>query len=459
VNNLAIPDQIRSAEASVLGGLLLKPAILRDLELEVADFGHLPHQVVFAAMRNLEADATPIDTVTLENEIAKLGKLDAIGGVALLGELALHVPTTENVHAYADIVRDQRLKRRVIAAAGEVLQLAHTNCSGDELLGEANARIGRIDGPQAESARGIGEVCWDRFKALEKFAQEKERTGKQPLTGVSTGVKKLDEKTGGYQRGIVSIIAGRPAMGKSAAARAAADAMSETGNGVHVFSLEDSEQAYADNQLAKLSGVAGSKIRAADLNGDDIGHVFAAVMRMRQRTNWLLDERGGLSASEIVRAVRRHADKNNTQGVVIDYLNLLRLPKRATSAEELGEAMQTFADAAKADHMAYVVLAQLNRDIEKRVDKRPQMSDLRGSGEIEEKCKLAIGVYRGSYYGGKPKRGVDYECDCPEGARACEHTPSDEDFEHDIQLVVMKNNNGPTGVVHAYWVGPTTHVS
>ena len=457
MKNLAIPDHIRSAEASVLGGLILQPAALRDLELEVLDFGPLPHQAVFAAMRNLDAHQSPIDVVTLENELARIGKLDAVGGVATLGQLALHVPTVENVHAYAEMVRDQRLKRRVIAAAGELLQIANSDCTGEQLLGEATNRIGRIDGPQPETAERIGDVCWEAFQAIERFAQEKQRTGEQPITGVPTGVKKLDEKTGGYQPGIVQILAGRPAMGKSSVALAAADAASASGNGVHVFSLEDSKTAYAHRQLAHLSGVPGSKIRSADLDRDNVDHVYRAVMRMRQRDNWLVDERAGLSASEIVRAVRRHAEKNGTKLVVVDYLNLIRRPRRGNESEELGEVMQTFCDAAKADRMAWLVLAQLNRKLEERVDKRPTMSDLRGSGEIEEKCKLAIGVYRGAYYGGKPKRGIDFDCDCE--SRNCDHVPSDDAWEHDMQLIVMKNNNGPTGVIHAHWDGPTTRVS
>lgn len=459
MKNLAIPESIQSAEAGVLGGCILRPAILRDLELGVADFGHWPHQVVFMAMRNLEAEGKPIDTLMLENEIAKLGKLDAIGGPALLGELCLRVPTVDNVHAYAQVVRDQHLRRRVLAAAGDVVHLAESSdCTGEELLDAANARLGAIDGAEPDIAKGIAQITRERFADIERFAQEM-AAGRRALSGVPTGVKKLDAKTGGWQFSIVNLIAARPGMGKSAMALASADASSDAGFGAHVFSLEDSEKNYGDRELARLSGVAASKIRAAELDRDDVGHLYAAVMRMRQRDNWIVDERSGLSAVEIVRSVRRRAEKNNTKLVVVDYLNLVRRPRRGSETEELGEVMQIFCDAAKADRMAYLVLAQLNRELEKRIDKRPQLSDLRGSGEIEEKCKLAIGLYRGSYYGGKPKRGVDYDCDCPEPARACAHTPTLEDWERQIQIVVMKGGNGPTGQLFAEWDGPTTRIS
>ena len=459
MNNLAITDAIRDAEASVLGGCLLRPAVLRDLELEVEDFADHRHKVVFMAMRNLEANSGAIDVVTLENEIQQLGKLDAVGGIAFLGELALRVPTTDNVHAYAKLVRDWHLRRRVYLAAGAIVRLAEDmTINGEELLAELTQRASEIDGLKPDAVSSIGDLARRRFADIERFARE-QAAGKRPLSGAPTGVTSLDAKTGGWQFGIVNLIAARPGMGKSALAMATADASSAAGFGAHVFTLEDSWHAYTDRGFARSSGVSQTKIRRAELEREDIAAVTHALVRMVQRTNWLVDDRGSLSAIEIVRAVRRAATKNGTRVVVVDYLNLVRRSPRISENEALGQLMQTFAEAAKADDMAYVVLAQLNRDLEKRVDKRPTLPDLRGSGEIEEKCKLAVGLYRGAYYGGKPRRDVDYECDCPEAAKVCAHTPSLEDWETQVQLLIMKGGNGPTGRVWGTWDGPTTRIS
>jgi replicative DNA helicase len=120
--------------------------------------------------------------------------------------------------------------------------------------------------------------------------------------------------------------------------------------------------------------------------------------------------------------------------------------------------MQTLAESAKVDGIAWLALSQFNRELEKRNDRRPQLSDLRGSGEIEEKCKLAVALYRGAYYGGRPKRDVDYECECPEAVRSCAHAPSLDEWERQVQLLILKGGNGPTGLVPASWDGPTTRI-
>lgn len=462
MKNPAIPEAIRSAEASVLGGIFLRPDLLRDLELEAEDFGHWPHRLVFMAMRNIEARGEPIDVVTVENEVEKLGKLDAIGGVAFLGELCLKVPTTDNVQAYAKLTRDQHLKRKVVLAMGAVIQMGtDADCRGEELLAEAQQRLGRIDGNKPDPTSTIGDLASRRFAEIERFAQEL-AAGRRPLTGAPTGVEKLDAKIGGWQFGIVNLIAARPGMGKSALGLSTADASSFVGVGIHVFTLEDSWHAYTDRQLARVSRVSQTKIRRADLNMEDVGNVYAAMLAMRARSNWIVDDRGGLSAQEIIRAVRRAAAKNGTRVVLIDYLNLVKRNPALHETHALGEIMQAFAEAAKADDMAWVVMAQLNRDLEKRDDKRPTLSDLRGSGEIEEKCKLAVGLYRGATYGGSPVRDIDWECkECPRDSRdtKCPHGPSVEEWQNTIQLRVMKGGNGPTGTVYAEWHGPTTRVS
>jgi replicative DNA helicase len=202
------------------------------------------------------------------------------------------------------------------------------------------------------------------------------------------------------------------------------------------------------------------KIRCAEFTREELSNMAQAMRKLRLTKNWIVDERGGLSAREIVRSVRRHAPANGTRVVIVDYIQLCRPhDPRAREDQQLGDSIGVFAEAAKADDMAYLVLSQLNRELEKRTDKRPQLSDLRGSGELEEKCKVAVGLYRGAYYGGKPRRDVDYDCDCDGPKASCKHTPSDFEFERQVQCLVLKGGNGPTGRVWATWDGPTVRIS
>jgi replicative DNA helicase len=454
-----IPEAVLAAERGVIGACMVSPRVLRDVELEVDDFFDLRHRAVFGSLRNLEHDGKPIDTLSVELQLEREGRLEAIGGLAKLIDLSLAPPVVEHVHEYARAVRSAATKRKVAVAAGDLLKRAlDPKITGDDLLGEATTRFGAIDGASAENTATIGELAARRFADVERFAQDM-AAGKVAVSGAPTGVRALDVKLGGWQFGIVNLVAARPGMGKSSLALATADATSESGMGAHVFSLEDSWHAYTDRQLARISRVPCVNIRRADLNREDVGELYAAMLKLKIRKGWIVDERGGLSAREIVRAVRRRAAKNGTRVVVVDYLQLLRAnDPRAREDQQLGDSMAVFADAAKSDDMAYVVLSQFNRELERRVDKRPVLSDLRGSGEIEEKCKIAVGLYRGSYYGGKPKRDVDYECECPEAAKNCEHRPTLDAWESQAQCLILKGGNGPTGRVWASWHGPTVRI-
>lgn len=455
-----LSQAVLDAEAGVLGACIVQPTVMRDLpDLETDDFGHMPHKIVWQALRNLEAASRPIDPLTLEIEIERQGKLDAVGGVAYLGVLCLRVPTIGNVLEYATKVRDAHTARRVMVAAGAILQLGETGeASGEELLDAATTSIASIDGKKPQIEVGIGDLAARRLADVERFAQER-AAGGRALSGAPTGIAELDAKIGGYQFGIVNLLAARPGMGKSSAALACADAASEAGIGVHVFSLEDSWHAYTDRQLARKSGVAAIKIRQAALSSSEISALYLAGHELKKRENWKVDDRGGLSAAELVRAMRRSQDKNGTRVAICDYLQLVRRrDPRMSENEHLGDVMQTLAESAKVDGVAWLALSQFNRELEKRNDKRPQLADLRGSGEIEEKCKIAVALYRGSYYGGQPKRDIDYSCKCPEAVRGCAHAPSLDQWEQQVQVLVLKGGNGPTGMVMASWDGPTTRI-
>jgi replicative DNA helicase len=450
----------------MLGGILLRNDVLSQLDvLEVEDFYDYRHKVVFQAMRNLEATARPIDVVTLENEITKAGKLDAIGGPAFLGELTLRVPTVDNVVAYAEIVVEKHQARKLMMTASEIVERGYEpDLDIAEYLDAAEAQIlaATARRSKADDAASVGTLVRRRLRELDEIAAARAR-GEQALTGVPTGIPALDSVVGGWQYGVVNLLCARPAMGKSATALASAEATAETGSGVHVFSLEDSWRAYADRNLARRSGVPAERIRTAELQRQDLGPLVNAVAQLKRHDRWILDERGGLSAQEIIRSVRRHCKRLQTRLVIVDYVQLVRRAPRLDENAAIDEIMTAFAAAAKdaADGpVAWLVLSQLNRKVEDRTDKRPQMADLRGSGALEERAKVIVGQYRGAYYGSEPKRDIDYECSCAPKTpnAACPHRPGEHDFERQLQYLLLKNNQGRTGRVFATWSGPTMEI-
>jgi replicative DNA helicase len=226
-----LPHNI-DAEASILGGIVLRNELLAELDtLEIDDFYHHQHKVVFEAMRNLEARSQPIDVVTLDAEIQRRGKSDAIGGIAFLGELALRVPTADNVIAYAAIVQGKRRARDLIIAASEIVRRGYDdNLDVDEYLNDALASRVEVRSRQSrQRARRAGEMVKARIKELEERAAAKAR-GEVIHNGIPTGIAELDAAIGGYPFGDLVILAARPGMGKTAMAMSTVDAATAAGS-------------------------------------------------------------------------------------------------------------------------------------------------------------------------------------------------------------------------------------
>ena len=244
----------------------------------------------------------------------------------------------------------------------------------------------------------------------------------------------LDLRLAGLQPGVVTLVAGRPGMGKSALARRITDANSEAGIGVHVFSLEDTRAAYMDRVIGEHASIAADRLRSGQITRrDEMRSVRDAAGRLVKRTHWHVDDRSGIGAREIVRSVRRARRENDTQVVVVDYIQLLTKRPGMKTHEAIGENMNLLADAAKQDGMAYVVVSQLNRECEKRDKKQPRLSDLKECGTLEERSKAVVAVYRPWAY--------------------------DETQDRDLmQLIVLKNTNGGTGYCDVRWDGPLTRI-
>lgn len=444
-------DPFIAMENSVIGGLLVDSSRLSQLDtLEPGHFMQWQAQVVFSAMRNLEAASEPIDLRTVEDQLRKQGVSEEAVSVVYLGECVHCYPTLDNLIEYAKRVQDAALARRVRSALANVLEAGATGeLDGQELLSLAHETIGRFEGAIPSGAVDISTLIRRRVKQLEKIAQDR-AAGVRSMTGYPTGVAALDELLGGWQAQIVSIVAARPGMGKSSLALATADECSAAGFGVHLFNLEDTESAYADRTLARASEVPAEAMRNASMSNEQFGALARAWPRLGKR-KWLIDSNAGISAGEIVRRARKHRKDNDTRVVLVDYVQLVRGNPSLKRHEQLADIITILADAAKADDVAYVVMSQLNRSLESRQDKRPQLSDLRESGALEERAKCVVGVYRGSYYNDTAIEGIDY----PEDGQK----PDQFDFQRQAQLIVLKNSNGRTGPVMASFCGPTTRMS
>lgn len=444
---IRIPTELEDA---VIACLVLSPDVLVELDwLETAHFAQSPAIYALQAIRNLEAAKATIDFVTVLSAMQKLGEGAAARAEEYLGDCVRKVPDPSRVHEYAQQLRDEAIARKVRL---ELERVANSPvASGLELLSMALASITRLDIGGPDQTPTISDVVKRRLRQLEQIAQDR-ASGARTMTGYPTGIASLDELLGGFQSKIATIIAARPAMGKSSLGLACADACTAANFGVHLFSLEDTEESYGDRTMSRLSQVPAESLRNVSLSRVEMRDVTNVLPKLAGR-RWLVDSRAGITADEVVRSVRKHRRANDTRVVIVDYIQLLK-PARSQQPksrhEVLTEAITTLADAAKADDLAYVVMSQLNRDVEKRHDKRPQLSDLRESGSLEERSKCVLGVYRGHVYSSTPVRGIDYHED--------EQAPNAYEFARQVQLLVLKNNNGRTGEVRATFFGPTTRM-
>lgn len=454
--NYVAPEGLLVAEASILGGILRDPTVLGELTLETDSFISIQHRAIFAEMRNIEAAGGLVDVVTVTARLEQIGKLEAIGGHDRVVEISLNFPTPSNVLEYAKFVQDEHIKRRVADVAGFIDRLwKGGETSGREMLDEMLAALNALDRDEiVDDTRTIGELTREHVKVLEAEATRR-INGKATLTGFPTGVAALDRQIGGWQPGLMSIVTARPGHGKSTLMLATADASSEAGHGVHVFSMEDPRKMYMNRAIARRSRVPTQRLATGELRREDLDRFTMANYDLtRKDRRWLVDDRSGLTSEDIVRSVRRHAKENQTKVVIVDYLQLLKRNPRSLAKsrhEQLTESIHELADAAKNDGMAYVVGSQLNRELEKRDDKRPQESDLRESGTIEERAKCIVGMYRGCKYYADPRDGIDLDA---EG-----NTQSFRDFTRTVQLLIIKNSPGvaPDRVV-AGWDGETARV-
>lgn len=431
------------AEASVLGGVFLRNEVLSQLDtLEVEDFYSPKHQAVFGAMRNLEATAKPIDPITVEAELQRQGKLDAVGGLAFLGELALRVPSVDNVLHYAEIVQERRAAVKVIQAASEVLEKGYE----DELevrdyLDFAEQKIFEVTQRREKSGpEPIKSLIKKVFSSLdERFASP------DGVTGVPTGFHDLDKMTAGLQPTELIILAARPAMGKTSFALSLAQNAAIAGGWpCIVFSLEMSSTQLAERLLCSEARVDSSALRRGQLQRQDMTNLTYAANTL-SKAPILIDDTPALSIRELRSRARRFRSnkelfdgphgKKKTGLIVVDYLQLMRGSAQAAKGsreQEISEISRGLKSLAKELDCPVMALSQLNRSLESRTDKRPQLSDLRESGAIEQDADLILFIYRDVVY--------NKESEVPNIA----------------EVILGKNRHGAIGTVETHFEGRFT---
>lgn len=417
----------QDAEAALAGMAVGWPDRVLSVALPPEAFGDLRWAAVWRAGRDLRNAGRPVDALTMVDHFEATGVRSL--GIAELSALLLRVPTADNAEHYAAIVRDGWIRRQAGFVAQQIHAAALRCEEGAEVLSEAMRLLSAID---AEGPRGsitVHELTRERCRQIRDIATAKER-GDVAATGIPTGLPSLDRMLGGLQRGIVTVGAGRPGMGKSSFGLAVARHASALGVGVHVFSLEDTRDAYGDRVLSGESRVPAERLRQVELQAGDLPRIAGAVDALSAKRPWLIEDRAGITAEEIVRSMRAERERNGTELVIVDYVQLLKYPARLSREEGITHAMGVLADAAKQERIALLLLAQLNRECEKRDDKRPILSDLKAAGAIEERAKCVVMLYRPVVYD--------------------EHAPADL-----VELIVRKNNQGQVGTATALWDGPT----
>ncbi|MFH1874355.1 MAG: replicative DNA helicase [Pseudomonadota bacterium] len=418
-----LPPQNLEAEQSVLGGMLLQnDAIHRVVEvLSESDFYREAHRKIYQAVISLYQKNEPADLVTVTNILKKQGALEVVGGASYLADLVDQVPTTANIANYAQIIREKAVVRQLIEGASEIAARGYEDQKDvDEYLDQAEKIIFEI--AQKRMHQGFSplkDIVRDSFKAIETLYEKKEL-----ITGVPSGYKDFDRLTFGLQRSDLIILAGRPSMGKtSLALNMVENAAIEAGVVCAVFSLEMSKQQLVQRMLCSKAEVDASKLRGGFLSESDWPKLTRAAGLLSEAPIFI-DDSPGLNVLE-VRAKSRRLQREHGLGlVVVDYLQLMRGIGRIESRErEISDISRSLKALAKELNVPVVALSQLNRGVESRQDKRPQLSDLRESGAIEQDADVIVFVYRDEMYNENS----------PDVGKA--------------EIIIGKQRNGPTGRV------------
>jgi replicative DNA helicase len=428
--NATIPPQNAEAEASLLGAILIdSDAIVKVADIvRPDDFYDERHARIYEATLQLYEKHSPIDVLTLSDQLKNTGMLDMIGGASYLTELTNFVPTAAHADRYADIIKQKAMRRRLIKASQAITNLGYDESQSlQELIEGAETTLFEVSQQHVkqdlESIENILSASFDRLDELHK--------DKGKLRGVSTGYRDLDNVLAGFQPSDLIILAARPSMGKSALAlNFAHNVAVKSGMPVLMFSLEMSKEQLVDRMLAAEAGVNSWNLRTGNLSDSDFEKIGQAMGTLSEAKIYF-DDSPGITVSDMRTKARREAHQHPLGLIIVDYLQLMsggsKFGNSDNRVQEISEISRGLKGIARELKVPVLALSQLSRSVENRSPQIPQLADLRESGSIEQDADVVAFIYREDYY-----------------------NPETEN-KNIAKVLIKKHRNGPTDDVDLYF--------
>jgi replicative DNA helicase len=416
-----VPPQNLEAEMAVLGSMLLdEEAISVSCELLDKDsFYKDTHKKIFEAISDLFNANKAVDLITLTDKLKKEEILDEVGGVSYLTSLANSVPTAANINHYATIVKEKNILRALINNSTRIISACYESEGNiDELVDDAEKLIFEVSERKTHTTYlHLKEIVKDSIETIDQLYQKKAH-----VTGIPTGFVDFDMKTSGLQASDLIVIAGRPSMGKSAFAIGIAEYAGVVENiPLAIFSLEMSKEQLAQRMLCAHAKVDAHKVRTGYLAPSDWPRLTAAAGKLSEAPIFI-DDTPAISAMELRAKARRLKTHHNIKLIIVDYLQMMRGSSHAENRQqEISEISRSLKALARELNVSIIAISQLSRAVEARTDHRPQLSDLRESGAIEQDADLVTLLLREEYY-----------------------NPSSEN-QGIAEVIIAKQRNGPVG--------------
>lgn len=417
------------AEKSVLASIILDNDVLNDVGdlLKDTDFYDHKNQTVFASMLELHAVNQPIDILTLTDYLSTNGKIKEVGGSNYVVTLTNEVPSSAHALAYAKIVKENSIRRQLIKTSSEIVKKG-SDYGKDvaELIDDVQKDIFALSEKNTKGdLTPISTVINDNFDRLDELFKSPDK-----VRGVPTGYRDVDDMLSGFQKSDLLILAARPAMGKSTLAMNIAHNIAlKQKLPVLVFSLEMSKEQLVDRMLAEEANINAWSLRSGKITDDELARLGAAMGRLSEAPIYI-DDSPGATIMDIRTKARRIARREPIGLIIIDYLQLMTGTNRKSSenrVQEISEISRGLKMLARELDVPVLALSQLSRSVENRNDKRPQLSDLRESGSIEQDADVVMFVYRDDYYNPETRK------------------------QHITELLIKKHRNGATGTVELYF--------
>jgi replicative DNA helicase len=426
VQNIAVPPHNLEAEQSVLGAVLLDDrhlfGLLVEEHLRPEHFYREQHGAIFAAMLELHNTDRKIDHLTVAEVLREQGKLEEVGGPAAIDELTGWVPAAGHAREYGRIVRENAQMRALLTASYEIqASVLSRDAPARDLLERAERSMLEVAHDDSQKKiRTIADILGEETDRLHHLS-----IAKTPLQGTPSGFKDIDNLTGGFHPGNLIVIAARPSMGKSALVTNMAENAALQGHAVALFSLEMSESELAQRFVASQAKIKGEELRRGKVAENRWPKILEACQRLSDAPMFI-DDSSDTGVLEVRAKSRRlhHQLENGLGLIIIDYLQLMRHEGRIESrVEQVGQISRGLKGLARELGVPVIAISQLSRAVEQRHEKRPILSDLRESGQVEQDADLVMFIYREEYYDRESER------------------PGEAD------IIVAKHRNGPVGEV------------